>query len=480
MWFITRRRTVAVPYYSRDVAAKQRSNATSIEAHALPAPTMGPAVTNRVTRTAGPSIWCRLGASMTTRTGRVAAISFALATLGVAHPLHAQYFGRNKVQYEKFDWRIIKSDHFDLYFYPAESLKVSDAGRQEERWYTRLSDIFRHQFDRKSIVFYADHPDFEQTNVIGEQPEEGTGGVTEGMRTRVVLPFTGVYRDDEHVIGHELVHVFQYNIAETAPGAGGQALWAYIGGRWGDRAVVDVYRTALRVGWDQALVRALGLSSDSLAKDWAAANKAFYAGQIAGRTHPDSVGKMVVPLKERSEFNVGPAQSQDGKNLAFFTTKTNLFGIDLVMADAQTGRIIRRLTGPQSDGHFDAISFINSSGDFSPDSREFAFIVYNDGNNEISFLNTANGKVARSFRPKDIGAVYNVAYAPNGQEVVFTGSKGGVSDLYMMNVQSGAVRQLTNDRFAQLQPTFSPDGRTIAFATDQTEETSFERMTFGD
>src|SRR6185503_3869916 len=223
MWFITRRRTVAVPYYSRDVAAKQRSNATSIEAHALPAPTMGPAVTNRVTRTAGPSIWCRLGASMTTRTGRVAAISFALATLGVAHPLHAQYFGRNKVQYEKFDWRIIKSDHFDLYFYPAESLKVSDAGRQEERWYARLSDIFRHQFDRKSIVFYADHPDFEQTNVIGEQPEEGTGGVTEGMRTRVVLPFTGVYNDDEHVIGHELVHVFQYNIAETAPGAGGLA-----------------------------------------------------------------------------------------------------------------------------------------------------------------------------------------------------------------------------------------------------------------
>ena len=476
---------------------------------------------------------------MTTRIGRAAAFALVLAAGAGVQTAHAQYFGRNKVQYEKFDWRIVKSDHFDLYFYPAESLKVHDAGRQEERWYTRLSDIFRHQFDRKSIVFYADHPDFEQTNVIGEQPQEGTGGVTEGLRTRVVLPFTGVYRDDEHVIGHELVHVFQYNIAETAPGAGGlarlnalplwliegmaeyfslgrndaltamwmrdavqqnkfptirqlttdprffpyrygQALWAYIGGRWGDRAVVDVYRTALRVGWDQALVRALGLSSDSLSKDWAAANKAFYSGQVAGRTHPDSVGKMVIPLKERSEFNVGPAQSTDGKYLAFFTTKTNLFGIDLVMADAATGRIIRRLAGPQSDGHFDAISFINSSGDWSPDGREFAFIVYRDGNNEISFLSTANGKVARSFRPKDVGAVYNVAYSPSGQEVVFTGSVGGVSDLYMMNVQSGAVRQLTNDRYAQLQPTFSPDGRTVAFSTDASEETSFEKMTFGD
>ena len=476
---------------------------------------------------------------MTRRFRLQAALAFAFAALCGVQTADAQYFGRNKVQYEKFDWRILKSDHFDLYFYPAESLKVHDAGRQEERWYTRLSEIFRHQFDRKSIVFYADHPDFEQTNVIGGEISEGTGGVTEGTRTRVVLPFTGVYNDDEHVIGHELVHVFQYNIAETAPGTGGlarlnalplwliegmaeyfslgrndaltamwmrdavmadkfptlkqlttdprffpyrygEALWAYIGGRWGDRAVVDVYRTALRVGWDQALVRALGLTQDSLSKDWAAANKAFYAGQIAGRTRPDSAGRTVIRLKERSEYNVGPAQSHDGKYVAFFTSKTNLFGIELVLADAQTGRIIRKLSGPGGDSHFDAISFINSSGDWSPDGQRFAFIVYKDGNNEIAILHTANGKIEKQFQPDGVGAVYNVAWAPNGHELVFTGSKGGISDLYLLNVETGAVRQLTNDRYAQLQPTFSPDGRTIAFATDQTEGTSFEKMTFGE
>src|SRR5256885_1898040 len=167
----------------------------------------------------GPTVSCsRLGASMTRRMWWRGAIALVFAVVCGARSADAQYFGRNKVQYEKFDWHILKSDHFDLYFYPSESLKVRDAGREEERWYTRLSDIFRHQFDRKSIVFYADHPDFQQTNVIGEQPEEGTGGVTEGLRTRVVLPFTGLYSDDEHVIGHELTHVFQYNVAETAPG----------------------------------------------------------------------------------------------------------------------------------------------------------------------------------------------------------------------------------------------------------------------
>jgi Tol biopolymer transport system component len=462
------------------------------------------------------------------------------AIAGAFSPADAQYFGRNKVQYEKFDWRILKTDHFDLYFYPAESIKVHDAGRQSERWYTRLSDIFRHQFDRKAIVWYADHPDFQQTNVISDQLTEGTGGVTEGLRTRVVMPFTGISKDDEHVTGHELVHVFQYNIAETAPGQGGlarlgvlplwlvegmaeyfslgrnhahsamwmrdavmrdkfptikqlttdprffpyrygQALWAYIGGRWGDRAVVDVYRTALRVGWDQALVRSLGLTSDSLSKDWAAANKAFYQGQVVGRTHPDSAGRTIIAQKkDGSEYNVGPALSSDGRHIAFFTTKTNLFGIDLVLADANTGRIIRQLAGPQSDAHFDAISFLNSSGDFSPNADRFAFVVYNDGNNEITVLNTANGDVIKKFRPGNVGAIYNVAWSPNGREIAFSGSKGGVSDIYLADVETGAVRQLTNDKYGDIQPAFSPDGRTIAFATDRGPGTNLENLTFGE
>ena len=35
-------------------------------------------------------------------------------------PVQAQYFGRNKVQYESFDFRVLKTEHFDIYFYPPE------------------------------------------------------------------------------------------------------------------------------------------------------------------------------------------------------------------------------------------------------------------------------------------------------------------------------------------------------------------------
>ncbi len=458
-----------------------------------------------------------------------------LMALLVPTPASAQgYFGRNKVQYEKFDWKILKSEHFDNFFYPAESVMVHDAGRMAERWYARHSDTFRHAFDRKELVFYADHPDFEQTNVIGEQLEEGTGGVTESNRTRVIMPFTGYYKDEDHVLGHELVHVFQYNIAEGTPGGGlmrldalplwliegmaeyfslgrddpltamwmrdavmrnkfptikqlttdprffpyryGQALWAYVGGRWGDRAVVDVYRAALRVGWDNALVRVLGEGQDSLSKDWAAANRQMYLPEIAGRVHPDSVGAKLVGLERSGDYNLSPTISPDGKLFAFFSSR-NLFSIDLFVGDAVTGKIIKKLGGPSSDGHFDAISWTQSAGDWSPDSKQFAFIVYADGNNEIALLNTQTTKVERRIKLPGIGSVMHISWSPDGKSLVFSGQAGGISDLYLLDLAAGTVKQLTNDKYADYQPTWSPDGKTIAFSSDRAPSTDFNTLT---
>src|SRR6266850_7228952 len=139
---------------------------------------------------------------------------FLLAPL--LQQMHGQYFGRKKVQYNQFDFRTLETAHFNVYYYPEEKAAVVDAARMAERWYARLSGFFNHQFtDRKPIVFYANHADFEQTNIIGGLISEGTGGVTEGIKDRVVIPLTGNYSENNHVIGHELVHAFQYDIAQS-------------------------------------------------------------------------------------------------------------------------------------------------------------------------------------------------------------------------------------------------------------------------
>ncbi len=456
------------------------------------------------------------------RLATIVAVGFAALSARPASTEAQGYFGRNKVQYESFKWRIFKSEHFDNFFYPAESTLVFDASRLAERWYTRHSETFRHAFDRKSLIFYADAPDFQQTNVISEQLEEGTGGVTEGMHTRVIMPFTGIYRNNDHVLGHELVHVFQYNIAEGSGGLMrldalplwliegmaehfslgrndpltamwmrdavmrdkfptitqlttdprffpyryGQALWGYVGGRWGDRAVVDVYRTSLRLGWDQALIRVLGMNSDSLSKEWAAANKAAFLDVAKSRSHPDSIGRSIVPLSRSNDYNVSPSLSPDGKLVAFFSSR-DLFGIDLFLADAQTGKIVKKLASSQSDRHIDAISFINSSGDWSPDGSKFAFVAYSNGDNQIAVLDVKSSDVERRISLGDVGAVSSVAWSPDGNSLVIAGQQGGAGDLFLLDLKSDKVTRLTNDRYADFQPTWSPDGKSIAWVTDR-------------
>ena len=474
---------------------------------------------------------------MTRLTRRHAAPLALVGALLCSLPLSAtaQYFGRNKVQYEKFDFHIMRTPHFDLYFYPAESLVTHDAGRLAERWYARHSDSFRHTFDRKSVVFYADQPDFQQTNVVGDALSEGTGGVTEGLRTRVVMPFTGIYADNDHVLGHELVHVFQYSVAESGPGGlarlntlplwliegmaeyfslgrdnsltamwlrdaaerdklptirqlttdsrffpyrYGQALWAYVGGRWGDRAVVDVYRASLRVGFEEGIQRVLGVSTDSLSKDWIAATKRAFLPVLEGRTRPNAAGDPVLQTSRKTgDMNLAPTVSPDGKLVAFFARR-GLFEIELFVADAQTGRVIKKLAGPTSNSHFDAITFISSSGAWSPDNGKFAFIAQVEGNHEIAILDVNSTKIEKRLRVPGVGAISNIAWSPDGKTIAFSGQHGGLSDLYLIDLAAGTVRQLTDDRYADIQPTWSPDGKSLAFATDRGATTDFSTMVF--
>ena len=465
--------------------------------------------------------------------------------LGVPTRAAAQYFGQNKVQYETFDFHVMHTPHFDIYFYPSESLAVSDAARMAERWYTRHSEEFSYQLSsKKPIILYANHPDFEQTNVIGGQIPEATGGVTEGLRDRVTLPFTGNYAENDHVLGHELVHVFQYDIAQNPAATGGQgssagglarlnqlplwliegmaeylslgrkdpltamwmrdaalyndvpsihdltysnkyvpyrygqALWAYIGGRWGDAAVSDVYRASLKIGWDNALVRVLGVSSDTLSKQWNESIRETYLPTVAGRTQPDFAGERVTVGEDHAgDMNVGPVVSPDGKYVVFYSSR-GLFTTELYMADAHTGKIVKQLTHPSIDSHFDALAFIYSAGAWSPDSKQFAFITFANGNNEIEVLDIKSGHIIRRIHPKDIGAMNTLAWSPDGTQIVFSGTHGGISDLYLYDLKTGHVRQLMNDRYADLQPAWSPDGKTIAFASDRFPGTNFDSLTY--
>ena len=462
-------------------------------------------------------------------------LAVSLAALLLPLPAEAQYFGRNKVPWESFDFKVLKTEHFDIYYYEDTAPIIQDVGRMSERWYDRLSTVFEHEFERKPIVLYANHPDFQQTNTTMGFVGEGTGGFTDAFMNRIVLPLTGTYEENDHVLGHEMVHVFQFDIAnrltssrrkfqlrtlplwmieglaeylsqgrldpQTAmwmrdaamrdelptieklqrdprlsPYQYGQGFWAYIGGRWSDRAVIETFLASGFLGIEGAIQRVLGIPSSELFADWHAASRRLYEPVIANRWGPDRLGDPLIK-EEGRDIDVSPSLSPDGRYVAFLSSR-ELFSIDLFLAEAATGKVLGRLVSSAGDPHMDALRFIDSAGSWSPDGKRLAFIAVEKGDNRIGIVDVENRSVSDRFAIPGVPAITQVAWSPDGRRLAISGLRGGVTDLFIWDLDSKQLSQITSDRYSELHPVWSPDGRYVAVSSDRGAGTSFETLEY--
>ncbi|MBN2541975.1 PD40 domain-containing protein [bacterium] len=119
------------------------------------------------------------------------------------------YFGKNKIQYTDYQWEVLKTEHFNIYFYSEEHELAKIAAQLAEDSYTDLSYKFNFVVDVKvPLIIYSAPNLFQETNTVSYILPEGVGGFTEFYKGRVVVPFNGSHSDFRHVIRHELVHIF--------------------------------------------------------------------------------------------------------------------------------------------------------------------------------------------------------------------------------------------------------------------------------
>jgi hypothetical protein len=126
---------------------------------------------------------------------------------------NAQYFGRNKPGYRKFQFEVAQTPHFEIYHYLNNDSLTTALSLWSEKWYNMHQKIFKDTFKVKNpVIFYNNHADFQQTNTVEGLIGLGTGGLTEALKNRVVMPIAQSLAQTDHVLGHELVHAFQYHL----------------------------------------------------------------------------------------------------------------------------------------------------------------------------------------------------------------------------------------------------------------------------
>ena len=248
----------------------------------------------------------------------------------------------------------------------------------------------------------------------------------------------------------------------------GQALWAYIGGKYGDRAVGDLLRAAVgRSGYDGAFKQILGVDAKELSTEWHAAEFAVYRPIAEATRMPAAFATAVITRDgNRGQLNVSPEVSPDGSRIMFFSER-DLFSIDLYLADARTGKVIRKITDTATDPHFESLQFLSSAGAWDSASKRFVFPGISKGEPVLTIINVENGKREREIRLTDLHEVLNPTWSPDGNVIAFSGLVGGLTDLFAYDLTTSTLRRLTTDAFAELDPAWSPDGRSLAFSTDR-------------
>lgn len=479
---------------------------------------------------------------MKTTSAFVRAIGAALSLLLLTHSSTAQsyYFGQNKVHYKKFNWAIFQTAHFDVHFYPEEEEAARDAARMAERGYTYLSKVFDHEFDKRiPLILYASVNDFQQTNVVDEIGH-GTRGVTESVKGRVVLPLTGSYGEFNHVLVHELVHAFQFDIMLNAknmePTARylapplwfvegmaeylsvgmdnitrmwvrdglehnnllsveklgntfdirvyrlGQSLWHFIGEKYGKKKVGSILKTAVRIGdINKAFKLEIGLGEQPLTEAWHSALRESIVPTSELLRPASSIATRVT--KKESFFhrmNVVPAISPDGRRIAYVTDKNLADDIYITEIEDDGSMHSRRLIKGSQSTDFEALRYFDTTINWSRDGQFVTFVSKSGKDDALYVMRTLDGKQVYRFTFADLNGLLSPAFSPDGKKLVFTGIAGGWSDLYILELATGKRTRLTSDRFADLQPQWSPNGETIAFITDRGPGTDEEALLFGD
>ena len=447
------------------------------------------------------------------------------AVLTAAASAEAQYFGRNKVHYDRLDFAVLQTEHFDIYYYAEEQEATRHAARMAERWYARFSALLDHRFNqRQALVLYASHPHFTQTNLTAGTPGEGIGGFTERTKSRIAMPFAAGLGETDHVLGHEIAHAFQIDVARRVkrnafsmpgwfiegmaeflslgpvnvhtnmwlrdaalndalptirqlqdpryfPYRYGHALWSYLALEYGDDVVGRILRSQTR-DIVKRLEEVTAVDVETLSASW--------HRSIETATSPtDGItpGRTVLGAADpRTRLHLGPALSPDGSRLMFLSERDRL-SLDLYMADAATGDVTRKIVGTAGDAHFDSLQYIHSAGAWDGSGQRFAFAALGSGNPMLTIVTVETGE-REQFPLPSLGEIYNPSWSPDGSRVVFSALAGGLSDLFVFTLATRSLERLTSDVYADLHPAWSPDGRSIAFATDR-YTSSLDELRFG-
>lgn len=437
-----------------------------------------------------------------------------------------QYYGQNKIQYRDFDFKILSTDHFDIYFYNGGQDIAAFAQDVLEDGYEQLARDFGIEIDfRIPVILYNAPNHFSQTNVTLELIEESVGGFTEILKNRMVIPFNGDYEELRHVLVHELTHVFQFVIffpskleailtgdfmysiplwviegcaeyfsqgwnleadiymrdlvmnnrliplADLGNYGGyiiykeGQAFYNYVSTKYGREKISEfIHLLKAKKNLDNAFIATFGVGVDDFNNHWVKFYQLRYWPQIKLSENFDKFARIVYDHKKtRSFYNTSSAISPNGDKIAFISDRQGT--AELIVISSIDGRILKRLVKAEYSSGYEGLHLYQGGITWSPDEKYISFAAKAKGGDVLYILNARNGRVYKKFKLK-LDGIYSPKFSPDGSRIIFSGLKDSYLDIYLLDIKTSNLEKLTDDIYTDKFPDFAP-GQKIIFVSDR-------------
>ncbi len=436
------------------------------------------------------------------------------------------YFGRNKVQYTNFEWHVLKTEHFDIYYYPEMQNLAERGAFFAEESYELLEQKFNHNVgDRIPLIFYSSHLHFQQTNTTQGFIPEGVGGFFEFLKGRVVIPYDGSMWNFRHVIRHELVHVFMHSkinrvlldhrlaqdrlpplwfvegLAEywsiewdgqaemvmrdaimsnyIVPLSDmerifgtflmykeGQNILRYVAQHYGEEKILLFMENFWKSGSFEEVFRLIvDRNYKQFDEEWIYALKKNFYPLLTLSDQPSGVSRAIVT----EGFNAKPVYTRSGdkKEIYFIGNHSGYSSIYRASLDSGSADIDLVIEGEKSD-ELEAFHLFQSKLDIST-AGVLAFVTKSGENDVLHLYDIAQRKIVDTYRFSDLVVLGSPSWSPDGKRLVFSSAdKSGSNDLYMWDMEQKLLTKLTNDIYDDRDPAWSPDGNKIVFSSDRT------------
>ncbi|TAM46354.1 MAG: hypothetical protein EPN53_13360 [Acidobacteria bacterium] len=442
------------------------------------------------------------------------------------------YFGKNKIHYDTFIWKVYPTPHFRISFYDRVEPSLPKLASFAESAYDELARRLNFQIAEPiPIIAYATHAEFEQTNVLVEFIPEGVGAFAVPARNRMVLPVDLPDEALQKLIQHELTHVFQFEIlfqgklakalaanppqwfsegmasylandedararalmrdavaSDRVPSVTsdvqgyfayrfGHMVFQFVEAEWGPEGLRDFvyeFRNTLGSGVGKSIKRAFDLDADEFDARFRAWLRKYYQGIILDRSDPREFGPAFRVDEERRSYETSPVASPSGDLIAAFSTyKEN---VDVVLLGVPNRKLFRRLTPGDTTRYTYLIAQMltvgpDRGGDlaFSPDGDRVAVFARHERGRMLLLLDAVNGGIERMIPMPELDQAMEPAFSPDGRTVAFHAFAGGRADIYLLDLESGKTTNLTDDDAYDSAPVFTPDGTSIVYSSESAE-----------